>query len=96
MKNKEKYKEELIDSLKRGNSLCEFVRQHDVFRTTGRQWDNYCNSTNCYTCITILNLWLDEEYEESEMDWYYVPIDTLVRVRNSKKRKLNVAIFQGH
>ena len=94
MKNKEKYKNELIDSLKRGNSLCEFVRQHDVFRTTGRQWDNYCNSTNCYTCITILNLWLDEEYEMSEADWNRVPVDTLVLVRNSKNENWTLRHFK--
>ena len=94
MKNREKYKNELMDVIKMDGRICGFVKKHDVFRTTGRQWDNYCSSTNCYTCITILDFWLDEECEETEVDWYNVPVDTLVRVRNRAEDKWVLRYFK--
>lgn len=96
MKNKEKYKNELVDVIKNDGRLCEFMKKHGVFRVLERGNKSDCASLFCSSCGTILQLWLDEEYEMSEADWNKVPIDTLVRVRNSKKRKLDAATFQTH
>lgn len=83
MKNKEKYKNELIEVIKKDGKLCEFVKKHEVFQMFGKDLDSFCVMT-CATCATALQLWLDEEYEESEVDWESVPVDTLVRVRNGE------------
>lgn len=94
MKNREKYKNELIDVIKKDGKLCEFVRKHDVFRMFGRDSKRYCEMS-CATCGTALNLWLDEEYEEPEVDWSNVPVDTLVRVREREDQEWILRYFKG-
>lgn len=81
MNNREKYKKELIEVIKKDGKLCEFVKMHGVFRMHGTDWENYCGAVDCHCCNTILDLWLDEEYE---VNWGKVTVDTLVRVRNDK------------
>lgn len=81
MKNREKYKNELMDVIKEDGRLCGFVKKHGLFRMIGTNWENYCGAIDCHCCNTILDLFLDEEYE---VDWNKVPVDTLVRVRNDK------------
>lgn len=86
MKNREKYKNELIKVIKKDGKLCEFVKKHELFRMFGKDSKSYCKMT-CVTCGTALQLWLDEEYEEPEVDWGKVPIDTLVGVKNDKEEE---------
>lgn len=84
MKNREKYKNELMNVIKKDGKLCEFVKKHEVFRMFGKNSISYCKMT-CVTCGTALQLWLDEEYVEPpkpEVDWSKVPVDTLVRVKD--------------
>ena len=80
MKNREKYKNELMDVIKMDGRICGFVKKHDVFRMIGTGWESFCEM-DCIACGTALQIWLDEEYE---VDWSKVPVDTLVRVRNDK------------
>lgn len=97
MKNREKYKNELINVIKKDSKMCEFVKKHEVFRMFGNDSKSYCKMT-CGTCGVALNLWLDEEYEEPpkpEVDWYHVPVDTLVRVRDSLNEDWKLAFFKG-
>ena len=84
MKNREKYKNELMDVIKNDGSICGFVKKHSVTKMFGMDMEIFCGETDCQSCTTALNLWLDEEYEEPEVDWDNVPVDTLVRVRNNK------------
>ena len=42
------------------------------------------SSISCSDCRTLQILWLDEEYEEPEVDWSNVPVDTLIRVKENK------------
>lgn len=84
MKNREKYKNELMDVINIDGRICGFVTMHGVFQMFGTDKENFCGETSCVDFATALQLWLDEEYEESEVDWNRVPIDTLVRVRNSE------------
>lgn len=96
MKNREKYKNELMDIIKEDGKLCEFVKKHEVFRMFGKDSKSYCKMT-CVTCGTALQLWLDEEYEEPpkpEVDWCHVPVDTLVRVRNRAEDKWVLRYFK--
>ena len=84
MKNREKYKNELMDVIKMDGRICGFVKKHDVFRMIGTDWESFCEM-DCVACGTALQLWLDEEYEEPQkpkVDWSKVPVDTLVRVRD--------------
>ena len=92
MKNREKYKNELRDVIKKDGKLCEFVKRHEVFRMFGKDSISYCKMT-CVTCGAALQLWLDEEYKEPEVDWDNVPVDTLVRVRNSEDDKWLLRYF---
>nr|DAL59408.1 MAG TPA_asm: hypothetical protein [Bacteriophage sp.] len=94
MKNREKYKNELIKVIKKDGKLCEFVKKHEVFRMFGKDSKSYCKMT-CVTCGTALQLWLDEEYEEPEVDWAKVPVDTLVRVRDGEYEKWRLRYFSG-
>lgn len=83
MKNREKYKNELMDVIKMDGRICGFVKKHDVHRMIGTDWESFCEM-DCIACGTALQLWLDEEYKDPEVDWNNVPVDTLVRVRNSE------------
>lgn len=80
MKNREKYKNELMDVIKMDGRICGFVKKHEVFRMIGTGWESFCEM-DCIACGTALQIWLDEEYE---VDWNKVPVDTLVRVRNDE------------
>lgn len=96
MKNREKYKNELIDVINKNGKLCEFVKKHEVFRMFGKDSKNYCKMT-CVTCGVALKLWLDEEYEEPpkpEVDWGKVPVDTLVQVRDDENDKWALRYFK--
>lgn len=84
MKNRDKYKNELMDVIKTDGRICGFVITHGVSQMFGTDMERFCGETDCPTCTTALQLWLDEEYEEPEVDWNKVPVDTLVRVRNDE------------
>lgn len=85
MKNREKYKNELVDVIKIEGNICEFMIKHDVSQMFGKDMESFCGETECTSCTAALQLWLDEEYIEPpkpEVDWNNVPVDTLVRVRD--------------
>lgn len=94
MKNREKYKNELMDVIKMDGRICGFVKKHGVFQMFGKDLESFCEMT-CVTCGTALQLWLDEEYEEPEVDWNKVPVDTLVRVRDFESEEWTLKYFKG-
>ena len=94
MKNREKYKNELMDAIKNYGNICEFMINHGVSKMFGKDMESFCRETECSSCTTALNLWLDEEYEEPEIDWNNVPVDTLVRVRNRAEDKWFLRYFK--
>ena len=93
MKNREKYKNELMDVIKEDGMVCEFVKKHEVYRMFENDLNSYCKMA-CATCSTALQLWLDEEYEEPEIDWNNVPVDTLVRVRDYEEDEWLLRYFK--
>lgn len=98
MKNREKYKNELIDVIKKDGRICDFVKKHEVFRMFGKDSKSYCKMP-CVNCVTALQLWLYEEYEEPpkpEVDWDNVPVDTLVRVRYDESNKWVLRWFKKY
>ena len=94
MKNREKYKNELMDVIKEDGMVCEFVKKHEVYRMFENDSNSYCKMA-CAACITALQLWLDEEYEEPEIDWNNVPVDTLVLVRDHEDQEWILRYFKG-
>lgn len=84
MKNREKYRDEILNSVFRGNGqeYCEFAKKNVLPNLTDCT-NGECEELNsCGLCRGIFAFWLDEEYEEPEVDWSKVPVDTLVRVRD--------------
>ena len=94
MKNREKYKNELVDVIKMDGRICGFMKNHDVYRMLGKDWESFCGM-DCIACDVALNLWLDEEYEDPEIDWNNVPVDTLVRVREREDQEWILRYFKG-
>lgn len=95
MKNREKYKNELMDVIKKDGRVCGFMIKHDVSQMFGKDMESFCGETDCQSCTTALQLWLDEEYEEPEVDWSKVPVDTLVRVRDYESDEWTLRYFKG-
>lgn len=76
MKNREKYADEIKNY--KGDDIC-----HDFIRPIVLNQLN-CEEIRCTYCQFLQMLWLDEEYEEPEVDWTKVPVDTLIRVKMNK------------
>ena len=95
MKNREKYKNEVMDVIKMDGNICEFMIKHGVSQMFGKDMESFCGETECTSCTTALQLWLDEEYKEPEVDWSKVPVDTLVRVRDHERKDWNLRYFKG-
>ena len=89
MKNREKYAEEIKNY--KGNEFCyDFVmpvilkkKECDIFST-------------CSQCYLVQQLWLDEEYEEPEVDWSKVPVDTLIRVKMNENDRWELRYFSNY
>ena len=106
MKNREKFREEIIRSLSGENKdnfdcgICDFVQKHmlpyfgDIYNVEYK-----CNAEfDCDICGMMFSFWLDEEYEEPpkpEVDWSKVPVDTLVRVRYWEDQDWILRYFKG-
>lgn len=95
MKNREKYKNELMDAIKKDGNICEFMIKHCVSKIFGKDMESFCGETECTSCTTALQIWMDEEYKEPEVDWDNVPVDTLVRVRDYQDEEWVLRYFKG-
>ena len=98
MKNREKFRDEIIKSAKESAECdaCTFKITHVLPRFGGD--GKNCSDYSCKWCYILCNLWLDEEYEEPpkpEVDWSKVPVDTLVRVRENENREWCLRYFKG-
>lgn len=85
MTNLEKYAEEIRNY--RGGNFCEeFVKPIILKKET-------CSGLECGQCNLLQSLWLEEEYEEPEIDWSKVEVDTPILVRDSENEKWNKRHF---
>lgn len=101
MKNREKYGEEIHETLAElfnsdFDGVCRFMKKqvfpsYDLKKCAKK---GTCGGVTCIDCAKMFALWLDEEYEESEVDWNRIPIDTLVYVRNSKNENWTLRHFK--
>lgn len=74
MKNYEKYAEEIREY--KGENFCaDFVKPHILGECS-------CSQMDCGLCNMLQNIWLLEEYEEPEIDWSKVEVDTPILVRD--------------
>ena len=100
MKNREKYREEIIKAIK-SRETCEFMNDTVIPEfIVGSKTDSkcICEMGDCRACLIRFTLWLDEEYEEPpkpEVDWDNVPVDTLVRVRDYEDDEWLLRYFKG-
>lgn len=87
MKNREKYRDEIFNSVFGGNveAYCEFAKKNVLPNLTDCTKGECDEVSSCTLCQTIFSFWLDEEYEEHKVDWNNVPVDTLVRVKDEKE-----------
>lgn len=79
MKNYEKYEEEIKNYADK-NFCRDFIRPI-ILKI---EPDGYCNR-DCVSCSMLRVIWLLEEYEELEVDWSKVKVDTPILVRHSEK-----------
>ena len=100
MKNREKYRDEILNSVFRGNceAYCKFVKKNVLPNLTDCT-NGECDELHaCGLCRDIFAFWLDEEYIEPpkpEVDWGSVPVDTLVMVRDSEDEEWALRYFKG-
>lgn len=98
MKNREKFREEIVERARTPvtlrDNLCEFIKKN-VLPHFG---EGGCDIFNCAWCRVLLDIWLDEEYIEPlkpEVNWSKVPVDTLVRVRDDADDEWYLRYFKG-
>lgn len=100
MKNREKYREEILNSVFSGTveNYCEFAKKNVLPNLTDCTNGECDELSSCMLCRTIFAFWLDEGYEEPpkpEVDWSKVPVDTLVRVRDREDKEWILRYFKG-
>ena len=104
MKNREKYRDEIVEAIKEDNDengkMCCFLKDNVITRFISEEDVELstCGGLDCHTCAKMFAFWLEEEYIESpkpEVDWSKVPVDTLVRVRDRKDQKWTLRYFKG-
>lgn len=85
MKNREKFRNEILNALIGGNS-CGFMKDKVAPEYLDRleSSDALCEKIGCTDCIKLFACWMDEDYEARPTDWSKVPVDTLVRVRDNE------------
>lgn len=76
MKNYEKYADEIKGY--KGLNFCGDVVLPHVLKSED------CGDITCNRCYMLQMIWLLEEYEEPEVDWSKVEVDTPILVRNSE------------
>ena len=65
MKNREKFREEIIKAIK-SRETCEFMNDTVIPEFIGSKTDSkcICEMGDCRACLIRFTLWLDEEYTE--------------------------------
>ena len=76
MKNYEKYADKIREY--NGSGFCKNFIKPYILKTDS------CGDMNCYKCRMLQMIWLLEEYEEPEVDWSKVAVDTPILVRDNE------------
>ena len=76
MKNYEKYEEKIREY--DGDSICaDFVEPYILKSINAK-----CTDISCVKCHLYRTIWLMKEYEEPQVDWSKVEVDTPILVKN--------------
>ena len=81
MKNYEKYADDIRDYKRNSNFCGDFIIPYIL------KSGSSCGHVTCDICRMLQMLWLLEEYEEPEIDWGKVKVDTPILVRQGKNGK---------
>ena len=85
MKNYEKYEEKIKEY--EGETFCnDFVQPYIL-----KQDD--CRGMDCGRCSMIQLIWLMKEYEEPQVDWSRVEVDTPILVRHTEDEEWHKRYF---
>lgn len=99
MKNREKFREQILKAIKDGDSCDFMIKTVNPVYSDGWECNDFlCQRDECEACLKLFAFWLDEEYEEPpkpEVDWSKVPVDTLVRVRDGEDEEWLLRYFKG-
>ena len=74
MKNYEKYADEIREY--KGETFCKDFIMPNILKIDS------CGDMACDACHMLQMIWLMEEYEEPEVDWSKIKVDTPLLVRN--------------
>lgn len=86
MKNREKYKNELVKVCKSGGFKSkELMKFFDDYVVPTYKCGNYA-AINAEKVALLTALWLDEEYEAQEVDWSKVEVDTPILVSTNEQK----------
>lgn len=85
MKNREKYAEEIRNY--NGTNFCKYFVKPIILKK------ETCSDLECAQCNLLQLLWLEEEYEEPEVDWSKVEVDALILVRDSDNEEWTKRYF---
>ena len=75
MKNYEKYADDIRDYKRNSNFCGDFIIPYIL------KSGSSCGHVTCDICRMLQMLWLLEDYEEPEVDWSKVEVDTPILVR---------------
>ena len=78
MKNHEAYNDMIIKYRDEGGKLCMNFIQPYILQS------DHCNNLCCEACQMLQTIWLMEEYEEPEVDWNKVKVDTPILVKDAE------------
>lgn len=104
MKNREKFRVEIVEAIKEDNDengkMCCFLKDNVIPRFISEEDVNLstCGGLECHTCAKMFAFWLEEEYIEPpkpKVDWSKVPVDTLVRVWDTRAYECVLRYFKG-
>lgn len=104
MKNREKFRDEIVEAIKEDNDengkMCCFLKDNVIPRFISEEDVNLstCGGLDCHTCAKMFAFWLEEEYIEPpkpKVDWSKVPVDTLVRVWDTRAYECVLRYFKG-
>lgn len=84
MKNYEKYAEKIREY--KGDCFCIYFVKPNILKS------DHCES-DCTKCRMLQVLWLLEDYEEPEVDWSKVAVDTPILVRDSEHEEWEKRYF---
>lgn len=104
MKNREKFRDEIVEAIKEDNDengkMCCFLKDNVITRFISEEDVELstCGGLDCHTCAKMFAFWLEEEYIEPpkpKVDWNKVPVDTLVRVWDNRAYECVLRYFKG-